>query len=385
MKQKLHRKILIVIGILVITSVACSCGAIDSIVNQLPVDLDNIDPEQLATDIANQLPEEMDDLLEEATGGDEPLPPAAEGQVFTDLDSNMAGLENYRMEIKMTTDGQDANGNSVQESVVVFQEVNTAQSAYHLKISSESNINATESYEIFTIGSDYYIFDPNNEMGMGMSCYAMTGDTGMDDEFSPESLSPDDFFDEIEGGDLVQRGEMVNGIQTDHYRLKNVGMAGSMVTTQSGDIWIAQNGGYIVRFVGDGEGQAVMFGDSEDITGTMHWEYNLLDANNGVEIVLPDECQQAAEQGVNGLPVPDNATEKTSFGPMLTFNSPDSPDLVAEYYRTEMAALGYTLSEDTSFGGMYMYTFTMGEETVSIIITEGENGATSVVITTEEI
>ena len=102
MKQKLHRKILIVIGILVITSVACSCGAIDSIVNQLPVDLDNIDPEQLATDIANQLPEEMDDLLEEATGGDEPLPPAAEGQVFTDLDSNMAGLENYRMEIKMS-------------------------------------------------------------------------------------------------------------------------------------------------------------------------------------------------------------------------------------------------------------------------------------------
>ena len=393
MKKSLNKRILIVIGILVITSVACSCGALNSITNMLPEDFQDMAPEEIATAIAEQIPEELaeeagemlNEAVEEATGGDEAMGPAVEDQVFNDLSSSMEGLESYRTRIFFSVDGQDANGTPVQETVLLIQEAIKPEEAFHMLIESEVVTAGTkERYEFFSFGDTFYMLDPEDSMGMGMECLVMTSE-GMGDDFSEfEMANPDELFDEVEGGKLVKRGEMVNGIKTDHYRLKNVSMAEMTVVTEQGDIWIAQNGGFIVKFVGDGQGDAVMFSSADNISGKMHWEYDLLDVNKVGNIPLPESCQQAEEQGMGEMPVPDNATEVSQFGPMLTYNSPDTPDIVAEYFRLEMEALGYTLSEDTSFAGMFMYTFTKDGENVSVIITEGNPSGTSVIVTTAE-
>lgn len=392
MKQNRHRKILMFIGILVITSVACSCGALNSIMDQLPVGLNDLNPDGIATAVAEQLPEmtfSVDELLEEGMdqleGGDEALPPAEADQLFGDLESGYAGLESYRTRVVITVDGQDENGNTVQESMTLSQEANKAQDAYHMVMNQEgASTGPPQSFEIYTIGDSFYMLDPNNEMGMDTPCFAMSGSSMGDEMNSFEMLSPDEIFDGIESGDLVKRGEMVNGIQTDHYRLKNVAMDGSTMVTESGDIWIAQNGGFIVRFVGDGKGDAGMFSTDTTVNGKMHWEFDLMDVNQVNEIILPDICVQAESEGVGNLPVPPSATDVTQFGPMMTLNSSDAPNVVADFYRQELAAAGYELTEESDFGGMFMFTFMKDGQPLNVIITQGEGSGSTVVVTTED-
>lgn len=392
MKQNRHRKILIFIGILVITSVACSCGALNSIRDRLPVGLNDLNPDGIATAVAEQIPQltqTVGDLLEEGgdqlQGGDEALPPAEADQTFGDLESSYAGLESYRTRIVVTVDGQDENGNPVKESMTMNQEANKAQDAYHMVMQQEGASTGTpQSFEIYTIGDSFYMLDPNNEMGMDTPCFAMTGSSMGDEMDSFEMLSPDEIFDGIESGDLIQRGETVNGIKTDHYRLKNVAMDGTTMMTESGDIWIAQNGGFIVRFVGEGEGEAGLFGNNTTVNGKMHWEFDLLDVNQVNEITLPDVCVQAEAEGLGSLPVPPSASDVSQFGPMMTFNSSDAPNVVADFYRQELAAAGYELTEESELGGMFMYTFTKDGQPLNVIITPGEGSGSTVVLTTED-
>ncbi len=392
MKQNRQRKVLIFIGILVLTSVACSCGALNILKDRLPVGLNDLNPDGIATAVAEQLPEmtlTVEDLLEDgmepSDGGDEALPPAEADQTFGDLESGYAGLESYRTRIVVTVDGQDENGNAVKESMTMNQEANKVQVAYHMVMNQESvSTGIPQIFEIYTIGDLFYMLDPNNEMGMDTPCFAMSGSSMGDEMDNFEMLSPDQIFDGIESGDLVKRGEMVNGIKTDHYRLKNVVMDGSTMVTESGDIWIAQNGGFIVRFVGDGEGDAGMFSTDTTVNGKMHWEFDLMDVNQVNEITLPDICVQAESEGVGNLPVPSNATDVTQFGPMMTFNSSDAPSVVADFYRQELAAAGYELTEESDLGGMFMFTFTKDAQPLNVIITQGEGSGSTVVITTED-
>ena len=107
-----------------------------------------------------------------------------------------------------------------------------------------------------------------------------------------------------------------------------------------------------------------MFSTDTTVNGKMHWEFDLMDVNQVNEIILPDICVQAESEGVGNLPVPPSATDVTQFGPMMTLNSSDAPNVVADFYRQELAAAGYELTEESDFGGMFMFTFMKDGQTL---------------------
>ena len=51
-----NRKLLLVVIITAVISTACLCGALNSILDRLPLDLGNQSPEQIATAIFEQIP-----------------------------------------------------------------------------------------------------------------------------------------------------------------------------------------------------------------------------------------------------------------------------------------------------------------------------------------
>ncbi len=182
-------------------------------------------------------------------------------------------------------------------------------------------------------------------------------------------------------GALIARGELVNGVKTDHYKVDKVGVGFGELTSESGEVWIAQDGGYAVHFVGQAEGT---FDLSTSVKGQMNWTYDLKDVNQAFTIEVPEICanQQSA---LGDLPVPDNATQINSLGQIVTFGTPDKPDVVAKYFRDNLPGKGWKITEDSTMGdALFMLTAEKDGKVLSIMIAaDDKTQGTSVIITSK--
>ncbi|PKO14905.1 MAG: hypothetical protein CVU39_12565 [Chloroflexi bacterium HGW-Chloroflexi-10] len=376
-----NKKLLILLAVLAIISIACSCGALDSIVNRLPVDLDDVDPNAIATQISEQMPqltEVAGDILEES---EQEIPDLEESDLGN-LSSSLDNVDSYRAQIVVSVEGTDPNGSAIQETTHMTQEVIKSQQAYHLDITTESTGADPKQTEIFSFPDAYYFLDPNGSGGQ--PCIAMTGSegTGIDlDDFN--AMTPAAMFGTLEGAELVERDVNINNVITDYYKLTNKSISGTNQVVDQADFWVAQDGGYIVRYIGNGQGETYSSSTESNVSGKMHWEYDLMDVNQVTEIVIPDECVEAAEQGANQYPIPENAENVSGFDKLLTFTSPDAPSVLAEYYRAEMPKAGYTETEFSDWDPVFMITYIKDGKTTTVMISEGENGGSTALVTGE--
>jgi hypothetical protein len=144
-------------------------------------------------------------------------------------------------------------------------------------------------------------------------------------------------------------------------------------------VWLAQAGGYIVRFAGTAEGEFTLITDSTK--GTVTWAYDLTEANRVKEIILPAECIEAAA-AVSDLPIPPNATDQGNLGDLITFSSPDAPKAVGDYFRSNLPGKGWKIVSDTAMDTVVMLTIQKDTRKYSIMIAPGtDNPGSSVVIT----
>ena len=150
-----------------------------------------------------------------------------------------------------------------------------------------------------------------------------------------------------------------------------------IATTQAGEMWIAQDGGYLVKLASQGDGD---FGLSADkIKGKVILTYDLTEVNKLANITLPAECQ-ASTEAIKDVPVPPNAADQSSFGEMLTFSSPDAPKTVAEFYRKELVVKGWKITSDSNLDTVVMLSIQKDTRKFQIMITPGDKGA-AVIIT----
>jgi hypothetical protein len=92
---------------------------------------------------------------------------------------------------------------------------------------------------------------------------------------------------------------------TDHYVVEDVeSLVGDEemnieeFNVQQADVWVAQDGGYLVRMNIDATGT-----DTQGTEGSFMMQYELQDVNNVDEITLPEACANATEMpGMEGVP-----------------------------------------------------------------------------------
>jgi hypothetical protein len=109
----------------------------------------------------------------------------------------------------------------------------------------------------------------------------------------------------IQGARLVERGVEVNGIMTDRYEIEDVEsligeeeMNVEELTVRQAEVWVAQDGGYLVKMDVDATGT-----DAQGTDGDFTMQYELQDVNNIDEITLPEACANASEiPGMENLP-----------------------------------------------------------------------------------
>jgi len=310
--------------------------------------------------------EEMLDDASEMLDG-EPL----ENGVSTD--TGLEGLQSYRVRFTVIAIREDGSEDTQKEQLTIFKEVARPQNAVHLRLvpGSIASLLPTRGVEFYQLEDRIYLID--DRAAADERCVVSSS---ADSPSNPaEVMAIEQILPEFEVGDRVEEDVEINGIRTDHYRVKRVRfLVGARAASRS-DVWIAREGGYVVRFVGEVAGTGLF----ADKAGSLRLTYNLTDINRVSDLEVPAECAGKAAEW--DLPLPGSAQEISYLGSTMTYQSPESTDTIAAFYRDEMAASGWSLNNENNLEGVYTYDFAQVGRSVNILISPNSKNGSTVLIT----
>ena len=173
--------------------------------------------------------------------------------------------------------------------------------------------------------------------------------------------------------------ESINNIPANHYQFdeNSVKWQAGQNGTAQGDVWIAQQGDYVLKY------QLSIQLPSGDFQGTRSWSYELTDINAGTEVVLPQGCLPL----ITDISVMNGATEVIELPGFQKYVVSAVLDQVISFYKDQLTAAGWTLlPEDPPESGNAKLTFTVPQEDggsrFAVIQMNEANGQTGVVVQT---
>jgi hypothetical protein len=174
----------------------------------------------------------------------------------------------------------------------------------------------------------------------------------------------------LSGDAKLVGNEDVNGIATRHYSFDetipgmNLGIYGKI----KGDVWVAEEGDYTVKYVYS----------AENDDATYRWDWELYDINAAITIEPPADAQGARSD----IPLMPDAANRSSFGPMTTYESESDAAAVIDFYKEQMPGEGWAYNEgESTISEMFnTLSFTKEDVTVTIMITPNDGGGTAVII-----
>ena len=171
--------------------------------------------------------------------------------------------------------------------------------------------------------------------------------------------------------------ETVNSIPAIHYQFdeKSVQYQAGRNGKAQGDVWIAQPGGYVLKYA-----LSIQL-PSGDFQGTQTWSYELSDIGNGTQITLPAGCLSL----ITDIPIMDGATGVVQLPGFQKYVSSASLDQVTQFYNGKLTAAGWSLLPGIPpEGGKETMTFVQtqkdGSGRFAVIEVDDENGQTVVIV-----
>jgi hypothetical protein len=325
----------------------------------------------------------------EEQGGQEQVAPTEEAAAPTEgaaaeqdltlpsVTEGLATLQSYKSTYILKFDGKDADGQPVQGTMEVSEDYTQEPKAQRVAFTStgfgDQSAAQGGTFEIVTIGDMSYMITQDAD-GKN-SCVSVSSSEGTQMEqglFSPNMLGG------ISGAKYVGR-DTVNGIKTKHYTWKEGGLTGLGFTSAKGEVWVAEDGNYTVKYTAEATGKGALFGTSEN-EGTLTVEYNLTDVNGSFTIERPADCAAPATD----IPLMADAQEKAIMGEMISYSSPSAFADVVAFYKAEMPNNGWQPSgEPTEMEGLAQLDFTKDTRKAQVTITyDTDKQLSSVIVST---
>jgi hypothetical protein len=258
-----------------------------------------------------------------------------------------------------------------------FEEISRSDKAHHWggKFTDSKSQKSGGAFEFWQVGDATYIVT-TDEQGK-QECTMFSGD-GQGDSMAKGLLTPG-ALGGVSGAKYVG-AETVNGIRAKHYKYDEKAASLAGFGKVNGEIWIAEDGGYVVKDTSSWEGAAGLFGAGTKAIGSGTWTYQVQDVNKPLVIKPPEIC----EKGNVDVPVMADATEKTRMGPMLTYKTAAKPKDVVDFYNKAMAKAGWQSAGEPEIADeMSTLGFAKDGATVQITILPAD-GKTQVMATTSK-
>ncbi|MCS7283328.1 MAG: hypothetical protein RMK65_11540 [Anaerolineae bacterium] len=300
-----------------------------------------------------------------------PTPPVEEAPPLEVAPDALENLNSYRSRViwQNTVEG------GATETITVEQEETRDPLARRIRITQEGG-ESPGALELVQIGNMAWMCSPDGgciQSQQSAEEAAYTFGEGV-------LLKPEDL---LAFGEYRYVGrDTVNGVRSRHYTLNLPAsalaeLARGTVTANKADVWVADESGmsaYVTRFVIQWEGTGE---DGKKIAGS--WTYELYDVNQRFTIQPPAGAPAIPED----IPMCAGFTNQTITGNMILLTCPDSAEAVAEFYRNEMARLGWRAGSESLLGNMVTQEWTKENRKASLMISPGDQGGCMVMITVE--
>jgi hypothetical protein len=174
----------------------------------------------------------------------------------------------------------------------------------------------------------------------------------------------------LSGDAKLVGNEEVNGIATRHYSFDETipGMSLGIYGKIKGDVWVAEDGDYTVRYVYT----------AENDDATYRWDWEVYDINVPFTIEPPAEAQGTRDD----IPLMPDAVNRSSLGAMTSYESESDAAAVIDFYREQMPGQGWSYNEgESTISELFnMLSFSKEDVTVTIMISPNDGGGTAVII-----
>jgi hypothetical protein len=245
--------------------------------------------EQPAEQPAPAAAEEQPAAEEAATGDGETV----ETLNLESISGTLADLSSYRTLI--TVEAHEGATVSVAEGF----SSNPAAQSVEVDVSGTSGMAGTLSTKVVTVDNVTYSVVNN-------LCTAVPSDlAGMEIENPFVALAgADSFVGSIAGARRVMPNQVVNGVEARHYVFDRVTVhnAHFQFSTVAGDLFVAEEGDYVVRYIVEAQGRSDWFGGAGGQEGSAQVTYDVIDVNKPLDITAPAACAGAALLGDLTLP-----------------------------------------------------------------------------------
>ncbi|HTX92828.1 MAG TPA: hypothetical protein VMC09_16580 [Anaerolineales bacterium] len=274
----------------------------------------------------------------------------------------LASLKNYHATLKVTFQGTQA-GQTVDLTDSYDQTIWLTPAAHFTTIDTTDAGGSHQFVLAGQVGSaQYYQADAKATCGVYWDEAATPAD------FLVASLLP-----AVGIAKLVDEPS-VDGIPTEHYTFDASGLGLPSDATANGETWLAQSGGYVVKYVLDITGADSMFGAG--VQGTRHMEYELSDMGAQAAVVYPAGCEPVLD-----LPAMDNVTDLTRLPGLLSFTTRASAKAVFSFYQDKLTALGWQKSSDSGIGSDSATTTYIRSDSGDMLTVEADTQAGSCDVT----
>jgi hypothetical protein len=370
-----RRLIPLLIAIILLASATLACGLGPRAKELLGMEDSSNQP--LPTESSEIFPLPGETEQESDPAGEEQAPETQESPGTApenaDLIKGLDALDSYQLNMTIKTYEKDSEGTTIEKATTITKEVDAVAGDEHtLMVTSDSSESsssdsgeALSNIETYTIeGTTYHLFP--GEDGT-VSCMSSPSDESPSEDYT---ASMSQVFGSMVNLKLVKEGEMVNGVKTNHYTFDEKNLKNAKLTKAAGDVWVAQDGGFVVKITAKGAGPALLENDEDKIV-----EYDIMysveDINQAITITAPDSCQQGLP---DELPVPASATVEVSMEGFYSLKSTESSDLVAEFYRAALPERGWEITSDSSLETMFTFEFNKAGKAYTMMITSSDTG-----------
>jgi hypothetical protein len=276
--------------------------------------------------------------------------------LFTPIEG-LSDLSSYRATLSVSFDGTNS-GQPEQWSRVYTLLVTQSPSARQLTIDNPEDDDG-----------QVYMAEVNNisyERRDGSNCFANPVEA--EGAFA-EQWELAGFLDSVMGADEAG-AETVNDVDTNHYTFDESAQGASGIADSTGELWVASDGGYLVRYTLTTTGSADYFG--EGIEGTMTWDYELTDVNQPVVIEIPEDCPPP----LLNVPVMPDASDVFQMPGSMSYTTSSTVQEVAAFYEEQAASGGQPANppliteSSTPFLGTsatVLFGFTLGDQSIMLI------------------
>lgn len=294
-------------------------------------------------------------------------------------------LESYQMDMEISTTYSETT-ETVLATVLVSTDPPQSQMTF-----SFAGFDGSEEAETMTmtqIEETSYIEVP--EFG----CITTSEEEMVGDSFV-NSIDANQFLDDIGEAQFVGEAT-INGVETLHYTFDETAVLGEMsdFNWARGDVYIAQEGNYVVRLFMEGEGAisdlAIALDENdvmpEAVVGQFVVQLNLTNINEPVEIILPEGCENSGQDN-SEYPILEDATEFSSFGNFISYITETPFAEIVTFYQESLAAQGWEYQDSESIildGSTALMYFTMDGRNLSVTVSQESGGAGFAILVLEE-